>query len=198
MTYGQDSADVTLDRAVSIAAALTAAEVAAVEHLDRLARGLTVNPVWSDAATAAHLEAVRLVRRVAPDSRPRFVLTTAGEAVARVLRRRADRSAMHDAQTVYISGGRLDQDSPVAYLADHMSGCNADVYRAAIAELGVDQVAADDWHDVWTTGDTVHATRADAEAYAEAHDRPAGRVLEVTLEDVRRALLRAFIYDRDA
>ena len=93
--------------------------------------------------------------------------------------------------TVYIATNDPTASLPARdYILDSMSGFDADLYRAEIADGRLDLVTVEDWAQFWATGDNVFDTEDAARAYAIAEERR--YVLRITIEDVRDALQRAF------
>ena len=105
-------------------------------------------------------------------------------------RRGRDRS-VSSPTTVYIATSDPYAGLGVtAYLQDGMQGFDSDLYRHELAAGRLEGVALEDWHNQWTQGDNTFTSENAARAYADEHDLR--HVLEVTLDDVRAALRRAF------
>lgn len=104
---------------------------------------------------------------------------------------------LDNATTIYLVVASPYANSPTGYIQEITNAYDPSAYAdlPGMTDEEIDEATRLDWINMWTQGDDVYATEAEAEAAAEAaylggYSQP--KVLEVTRAEVRQALLNAF------
>lgn len=97
--------------------------------------------------------------------------------------------------TLFIASSTYRNETETrAIILDSMGGYERDYYAPAIANGEIDNLVNEEWENVWTQGDGVFTNETEAREYV-ADENEGGRhlkVIEITRDDVRAAIIEAF------